>query len=111
MNLSLDDQKKLALAAYPKIQWSDNGLGQLAADHSSVRLRDVFNPTSPNTLMRLITNPDLKISTTWHKNGLSINVTLPNGDYKAILLPKPTPEQIADAIIECSLQVIKEDGE
>ena len=94
-NLSLDDIEKIADAAYPthpSKAWDGNGY--------QVDWVDLFDPTSPDTLMRLCF--ELRIDVVWDGDAWEV--------YNAVLdgrgLVCETPEQIADAIIECSLEMI-----
>ena len=101
-SLSLDDQKKLALAkvAYPDVLWlpsNDNGWGYKAGYTWTE-----FHPKSPDTLMRLCFN--LRIDVVWDGDAWEV--------YNAVLAGRglvcETPEQIADAILECSMEVIND---
>ena len=108
-NLSLDDQKKLAIAkvAYPDVLWlpsNDNGWGYKAGYTWTE-----FNPKSPDTLMRLCF--ELRIGVTPHtgrSNGWMIKFARESYPAISYVYHAKTPEQIADGIIECSLAVINE---
>ena len=101
MNLSLDDTLKLALACGYEDAYTVKDVKESAV---LVPEQGIFNPTSPDTLMRLMTNPELRLSvkTDWN------NPTgwLVYAEPEKYLIRCTTPEQIADGIIECSMAVL-----
>ena len=104
MNLSLDDQLKLALACGYKGAWIfEDRMVRLPPPRKFENWRS-FIPTAPDTLMRLMF--ELKINVEWYDRSVA-QVGHDGVEY----IPCTTPEQIADAIIECSLQVIKGSGD
>ena len=108
-SLSLDDQKKLALAkvAYPDVLWlpsNDNGWGYKAGYTWTE-----FRPTSPDTLMRLMFN--LKIDVEWVELDEVGRGAMQCQVYRRLTLKRflkhcRTPEEISQAIISCALTVI-----
>ena len=110
-SLSLDDQKKLALAAgYEDARIAidvDNNVNKDRHSFVVVDKVNIFSPKSTDSLMRLMEK-------------LSIGIKPIRYGYKAqhyilphVIREKHTAEaeEIADAIIKCSLQIIKECGE
>ena len=112
MNLSLDDQLKLAIACGYEGAWIfEDRMVRLPPPRKFENWRS-FNPRDPDTLMRLCF--ELRIGVTPHtgsSNGWMIKFARESYPAISYVYHAKTPEQIADAIIECSLQVIKECGE
>ena len=104
MKLSLDDQLKLAIAAGHGSAWITNE-NYVTTTPS---MWSIFKPTSPDTLMRLMFN--LKIDVEWFGGFEEWKISADIDTDEDVGWAK-TPEEIADAIIACSLQVIKECGE
>ena len=112
MNISLDDTLNLALAAgYEDARIAidvDNNVNKDRHSFVVVGKVNIFSPTSPDTLMRLCF--ELKISVEWFGGFEEWKISADIDTDEDVGWAK-TPEQIADAILKCSLQVIKECGE
>ena len=107
-NLSLDDQLKLALACgYEDAVRHNDAEILLYPDNT---WEDIFNPRDPDTLMRLCFELRVSVAFDIRTYGWFVDYWYKN---RLILIKENmrTQEEIADAIIECSLQVIKERGE
>ena len=109
MNLSLDDQLKLAQVYDPDEQWVvlDNYNEDVEGNIEHLILG--FNPTSPDTLMRLMFN--LKIDVEWVELDEVGRGAMQCQVYRRLTLKRflkhcRTPEEIADAILECAMAVI-----
>ena len=107
-NLSLGDQLKLALACGYEGAYMVKDVKESAV---LVPEQGIFNPTSPDTLMRLMFN--LKIDVEWVELDEVGRGAMQCQVYRRLTLKRflkhcRTPEEIADAIIECSLAVINE---
>ena len=92
MKLSLDDTLKIADAAYPirpSKAWDENGY--------QVDWMDLFEPTSPDTAIRLIENLELDVG---KDIGNVWRASKSNGQHTK------WRETLADAILECSMAVI-----
>ena len=102
MNISLDDQLKLAIACgYEDARIAiDVGNNVNKNKHSFVVVDkvNVFQHTSPDTLMRLMF--ELKISVEHRMFGWNVHAIGFDADKLT------TPEEISQAIISCALTVI-----
>ena len=114
-SLSLDDQLKLALACgYEDARIAidvDNNVNKDRHSFVVVDKVNVFQHTSPDTLMRLMFN--LKIDVEWVELDEVGRGAMQCQVYRRLTLKRflkhcRTPEEIADAILECSMAVINE---
>ncbi|RLB68119.1 MAG: hypothetical protein DRH08_01800 [Deltaproteobacteria bacterium] len=94
MSLSLDDQKKLAIAAGHEARRS---CGEIVFPTDMFNEYATFNPKSPDTLMRLIENLELDVG---KDIGNVWRASKNNGQHTK------WRETLADAILECSMAVL-----
>ena len=112
MNLSLDDQLKLAIAAGHTKAYIERAFVFKYPPPAKRNGLNTFSLKSPDTLVRLCF--EFRIGVTPHtgsSNGWMIKFARESYPAISYVYHAKTPEQIADAVIECSLQVIKECGE